>query len=609
MTKFLRYLVATLMCVATMNAFAQNEAEITTVLDADFTQFTEGTPSAPVSFPSYGTGSFTSFFPSWFVSKVAQAGGAVLIQDGGYLSTSYQNLSGNNGVARITVRFRAVDSYGCGIKVSMGYSSSSAVTHYQYDNEWHTMSFIISGGSSSTRVRVEPVLSASGILIESLKVEQSASFFAAPVASQPNVADATSFTATWSSVSGTTHYYLDVYSYNATGAKDYFMQNEDCGTSRSKRVTGLDPAKTYFYVVRASNGTATSDDSNEIEVVPVISSIDTPEVDFATVSDGKATITWSAVENAQSYIVNLYRHTTLAEAAETDVLNEDFAGVTEGSLSSIEFTYNYKLDQYTNMKGWDGDELGLAAGYMVLTPFSGSEGALVTPALDLSDNNGMFTVTVGVAESAYGTMYSGGILNVKVLDADDNVLNEGVIELQNGFNEYKLSFEKGDKTTRIGFYYSGSYKVFFDSVVVSQEKPAGSVINEMIAEENVTDTSFTFDYTPQENIEIGFTVMAVGRTVSGGEITDITSEPSAEKYVSQTSAIDNIAAENYAVSVNVVAPGSICVDSRAAVKVTVYDIAGRVIASAVAEGQTIIETGYRGIAIVKAGEKAFKVKL
>lgn len=608
MTKFLRFFVAALLCVTTMSAFSQNEAEITTVLDADFSQFTEGSPTSPVTFPSYGSGSFTSYFPSWFVSKVGQAGGALIIQDGGYMQTSYLNLSANSGVARITVRFRAIDDYGCAVKVSMGYSASSIMTHYQFDNEWHTVSFIIGGGSSSTRVRVEPVLSASGILIESLKVEQSASFFAAPVAAQPSVADATSFTATWSSVTGTTNYYLDVYSYNATGAKDYFMQNEDCGTSRSKAVKGLDPTKTYYYVVRASNGTATSGDSNEIEVVPVISSIDTPVTDYATVANGKATITWSAVENAHSYIVNLYRHTTLKEAADVEILNEDFAGVTEGSLTSIDFTYNYKLDQYTNMKGWDGEELGLAAGYMVLTPFGGSEGALVTPALDLSDDNGTFYVTTRLAEGAYGSMYSGGTITMKILDAEDNVLETGEIYVQEGFTEYTLAFTKGTKATRIGFYYSGNDKIFFDSIVVSQSKPAGSVINELIAEENVKETSYTFNYTAQENVEIGFTVMAVGRTVSGGEITDITSEPSAEKYVSQTSAIDNVATDS-AVAVSVTAPGSISVESPAAVEVTVYDIAGRVIATATAEGHAVIETGYRGVAIVKAGAKTFKVKL
>jgi opacity protein-like surface antigen len=64
-------------------ATSAQEADVTVAIDADFTIFTEGSPEEPVAFASYGTGSFTSYFPSWSVSKVYQAGGALLIADGG----------------------------------------------------------------------------------------------------------------------------------------------------------------------------------------------------------------------------------------------------------------------------------------------------------------------------------------------------------------------------------------------------------------------------------------------------------------------------------------------------------------------------------------------
>lgn len=135
MTKFLHLILTVVFCLGTFGSRAQ-AAEVTTVLDADFTQFTSGSPTSPVDFPSYGSGSFTSTFPSWYVYKVAQAGGALLIKDGGYVQTKTINLSANGGVSRITVRMKAMDDYGAAIKISAGYSTAGSTTEYIYSNEW-----------------------------------------------------------------------------------------------------------------------------------------------------------------------------------------------------------------------------------------------------------------------------------------------------------------------------------------------------------------------------------------------------------------------------------------------------------------------------------------
>ena len=69
------------LCAA--GAFAQNDAEITVLAEADFTTLTQGSPEEPVAFPSYGTGSFSNLYPSWYSGSVKQAGGQLLIGDGG----------------------------------------------------------------------------------------------------------------------------------------------------------------------------------------------------------------------------------------------------------------------------------------------------------------------------------------------------------------------------------------------------------------------------------------------------------------------------------------------------------------------------------------------
>lgn len=608
MTKILHFFLAALLCCASSFSASAQDADVTTALDADFTQFTEGTPDSPVAFPSYGSGSFTSFFPSWFVSKVSKAGGAVLVEDGGYMQTPYLALNAHGGVAKITIRVKAMDAYGCGVKASIGYSSANSATTYIYDNEWHDVSMIVSGGASSSHVRIEPYLAASGILIESIKIEQSANFFAAPVASQPSQADGTSFTATWSNVSGTTHYYLDVYSYNSSSEKVFVIENEDCGTLRSKKVTGLTKGVTYYYVVRASNGTATSENSNEIEVVPVVTSIDAPEVSDATVSNGKATISWQPVENAVSYIVNIFRHTTLTEDTEVAMLKDDFSKVTIGSLGSIEFTYNYKLDQYTSVPGWDGAELGLAEGNIVLTPFGTSEGNLITPLLDLSANDGNLSVVINMTGGAYGSYYGGAPVIVKLLDEEGEELESETVTLKKGYNDYTFNFTKGTSACKVGIYYpAADYKLFISNISVNQLKKAGSVIKELATDDTTDDTTYTFDYTAEDNVKVSYMVYAVGRTVSEGSIADIVSDPSAEKFVTDLAAIGSVGNDNVA-SVRAAGAGSIEVTTMQPVAVKVYDLNGRLILSTTAEaGTSVIDCHTSGIVIVSIDGKTFKL--
>ncbi len=613
MTKSLHFLLAFLLCAVSFSAKAEN-SEITTVLNADFTQFTEGSPTSPVDFPSYGTGSFTQFFPSWFVSKIAKAGGAVLIRDGGYLQTSYLNLSANNGTSKITVRVKIIDSYGGGVKISAGYSSAGSTTKIiEQSGEWIDVVAILSGGTSSSRVKIEPILAASGILVESLKVEQSPSFIAAPTANQPSVADGTSFTASWSSVSGATEYFIDVYSYNSNNEKVYFIKNMNCGNSRSKVITDLDPATTYYYVVRSSNGTASSENSNEIEVVKVISSIDTPIVSDATVSNGKATISWQPVENAESYVVNIYRHTTLTSDTETDVFSDDFSKVNVGALDQVEFTFGYKLDQYTKSPGWDGEELALAAGYIVLSPYTGSVGSLLSPILNLSSNNGVFTVSCNLLEGAYGIEREGGTVTFKLLDADGNEIESKEYTLTKGAKIYSAEFTKGTDGCRIGVYYPGttSYKLFIDDFTIRQMKKAGDVIDELIAEEATDETSFSFDYTAEDNVKIGYTVYSVGRTVSGGKLTELYSDPSEEKFVSETASIGDIDSDSdNSVKIAVIAKGVIEVTTDTASAFAIYDLNGRLLNSGhVADGTSTISCNASGIVIVKVADKSVKVTL
>lgn len=512
------------LCAA--GAFAQNDAEITVLAEADFTTLTQGSPEEPVAFPSYGTGSFSNLYPSWYSGSVKQAGGQLLIGDGGYVRTPSKDMSAHSGVVRVRARVRMMDDYGGILRLSLGYSSSQSVTIT--DTDWHDVSVVMGGGSYSSYVRLEPSLSASGVLVQNMIVEQSDAFFMAPEAIQPNQADGTSFTAKWSSVKGATGYFLDVYSYNADGSKDYVINNEAiAGTVTSKQVIGLDASKKYYYVVRATNGTGVSADSNEIEVIKVIYYLGKPTDVSVTTTADSFTATWTGDPDAQSYILNLDGTRVLKAEETVALLSEDFSNITDGTLESINFIINSNLDPYTKAPGWEGAELGKAAGHMVLTPFSGEAGYLNTPVLDLSRSEGRFTVDLRAAIGAFGRYYT-GTADVRLLTADGDVVETHTIDLSGDFTDYTAEFTGGLSQCRVSVLYNGDYKLFIDDMAVVQTLAAGQSVTSRILEATTEETTFSHTFTGEAFSEMTYalTVTAAAETVMGTDIVPIYSDAS-----------------------------------------------------------------------------------
>lgn len=566
MRKPLQILAAIALSLAATPVYAQ-DAEVTTVLSADFTVFTEGTPQEPVSIPSYGTGSFTSYFTGWSASSVAQAGGSLMINDGGSVRTSYNNLSANGGSFKVKFEARAMDDYGGIMTVKVGYSTSENIF---LSDQWETKEVILSGGTSYSAVTIAPFLSASGVLVKSLVIEQSEAFVAAPVAYQPNGATATSFTASWKKVTAATGYLLDVYSYAADGTtREYFLQNEDCGTSTSRKVEGLDPAKQYYYVVRATTDKGVSADSNEIEVVVYISSIAAPEIS-ATWTDANYKLDWQPVENALGYEVSIYKHITLAEAGETDIIAEDFSLVNLGTFQSVDFNVG-NLDKWTSTPGWDGPvtSLALANGMMVLDNW-GSDRYIATPEIDLSADNGNCTVRINLAQALMGTYADGGKVNVAIVtftagDADYTVVDSKDITIDaKEFKEYEVTLSGGTSVCRVKVTADDALtdRIYIDDISVTQNLPAGSVQRKLLSTERCTDNTYSGSYVKEDNTQYSATVATVGRTVFSGEIVELLSDPSNEVYFGSQSGIAAVGA-----------------DTDTAAPVEYFDLSGRRVAN------------------------------
>ncbi|MCM1336780.1 MAG: hypothetical protein NC187_03815 [Candidatus Amulumruptor caecigallinarius] len=622
MKKFLLSALAAVMSVSA--AYADDAAsDVQVLIDTDFTVFTEGSEQSPKSLYSY---TFNSKVAGYYgISGVSAAGGKILVGPSGYLQLNqFADLPTGGGTIRVTMEVKMLDNYGGAIQLTRGYSSTDIVYEAVETDEWTTVSVLCGGytNTSSSRLKVQPFLSISGFYLKSLKVEYSADFIVAPEAYLPSDADGTSFTASCSRVTGASGYEADVYSLGTDGKPVYAEQNValtaiSSYANPSAKITGLDPATTYYFVARALNADGKkSDDSEAVQVIKSITSIDAPvALPASNVSDGGFTANWETVADAKGYLINVYEKQTLAQDTEASVFAEDFSGVNVGTIANIE--YSGQLDDFTVVPGWETESgtKAFAAGYFVFYPTS--EGTLTTPAIDLSADDGVFTVTLSGFTGKYGNMTA----TENTLKAELLVDGE-VVETANTYicdksapHDFIFNFTKGTSDSRVRFTYtleSGSYdKLYVDAIDIKQMLPAGTEIKKQIATGSAAApaTSADIELTPESGKTYYYSVIALAQTVTGTGATaavgELQSKESNLIEISFSSAsISEVAAEAAAPAAWKAAPGILGVSG---VKVAVYDLTGRVLYNGAAA--PAIDLGVNGVVIVNVDGVTVKVAL
>ncbi|MDE6831978.1 MAG: hypothetical protein K2J07_04520 [Muribaculaceae bacterium] len=609
-------------------AAAQTEPVV--LLDADFSVFTDGTEESPASLYS---SQFTSKIDGFnYASSVASAGGTLLVRSGGYIETqTFSEIpSTGNSTIRVTAEVKMTDNYGGCVVLRPGYSSSAEETIIVEGDEWTTVSAYVSSMTGSARLRVSPFLSTGGFYIKSLKIEYSPDFIAAPKAYLPTDADGTSFTASCSKVGGASTYEADVFTLDGD-EPDYFEQNVELKpltaySDPSAKIKDLDPEKTYYYVVRAVSASgAKSENSDIVKVVKKISEIAAPEALAATnVSEEGFTANWDAVENADSYIVNIYAAETLAADTDVKVFEEDFSGVNVGTFTSIEFTGD--LNNYTHIPGWITDSnKAFANGYYVIASFTDENSSLIMPDLDLSANDGKFTLTINAATANYGTIYStNNTITAEIIDGDEVIETAAVATCdKDEFTDFKFDFTKGSASTTIRITYTlakivtddkeelDTKKLFIDEIYVTQLLTAGSVVEKQLSSSETEETSLDIKLALEKGKSYSYAVAAVGSTVTGlGSSASVSTIQSAfsEKIPVELeiSGIDEInsAAEASAWKAG---EGILGVNGT---NVTVHDLMGRTLLSKqLPEGTHNLRVNVRGLVIVTVDGKSFKIVL
>ncbi|MDE7385615.1 MAG: fibronectin type III domain-containing protein [Muribaculaceae bacterium] len=595
------------------------------LLDADFSVFDEGSMESPKTI--YASQITTKIPEISYASGISSAGGCLLVGPSGYIELkAFSALPTSSGCTlKVTAEVKMGDEYGGVVQLMKSYTTVSNII--VDGDEWTTVSDLAADFGYTAKLKIQPYLSVTGFYIKSLKVEYSADFIAAPQPYLPNDADGTQFTASWSKIGGATQYELDVFSIGDNDEPVYFMQNEvvkplSVYSDPSKKVTGLDPETTYYYVVRSVNANgAKSDNSEVIEVIKCISSIDAPEATDATdiTADG-FTANWNAVDNAVGYQVNCFSSQVLEEPGEVSVFNEDFSGVINGSFTSL--AYSGDLNTMTKQPGWLTDfSKTFAKGYYVIYPSSGV-GQLATPAIDLSKNDGAFSVTIKAAAGGYGSFFtSDNTITVAIAEGDDldhlTVIEEAEPQkiTSKDFIDYTFNFTKGTADVRLLITYAqvegNSDKLHIDEINVSQTLPAGSIVDVKLGSTTVENvTSAHIDLAMEESKSYFYTVNAIGRTVLGSganaAIDTIMSDESNSITVQEASGVDNVAVDNE--NAKAWKAGD-CIIGVTGSNAAVYDLSGRVLYNAAVNGACTIQLNMHGAVIVVVDNTPFKIIL
>jgi len=174
----------------------------------------------------------------------------------------------------------------------------------------------------------------------------------APVSSAANALGQATFDANWSAPTGTTNYYLDVSTVINFASFISGFNNKSVGNVNSYSVTGLSPATTYYYRVRAENAAGVSSYSGNGSALTVPA---TPTATaFTAPSQNGFTANWNGVIGATGYFMDV--STDNFSTFVSGYANKALSNVATFSVTGLSpgMTYQYRV-RSQNASGSSGD--------------------------------------------------------------------------------------------------------------------------------------------------------------------------------------------------------------------------------------------------------------
>ena len=358
-------------------------------------------------------------------------------------------------------------------------------------------------------------------------------------------------------------------------------------------VTGLSPEEDYFYTVRAANNRFVSEPSKEIEVFGVSQPEALPATD---VTDSCYTANWTCNTKVDVFRVEQIQVNTVQEdTKDYPILYEDFSKVTsefkesdiaDGFIETGDYTSTYlPIDDLTHIAGWKASSTQRVEGWLGGMGLDESQtgviaGAIVTPTLNLSHNDGECNVTV----RAWGNQ--GDYLIVR----GNNPAAYGAIAFpEGGFVEQTVTVPTCMAKDKLTFYSNNYYPFLIDYIKITQDVKAGDKV-EVITESTVTDDASVRSLVMQhpdfgEGHDVCYRVTGL-RYYHGDKTNAVASAPSNMVVVSPAST--GISAMGQSVQDITATQGAINVRTTNPATVYVYNATGQLVANRRCVGATRI---------------------
>ncbi len=295
--------------------------------------------------------------------------------------------------------------------------------------------------------------------------------------------------------------------------------NNDETTNLYYTVTNLDPDGYYYYSVKSKKGDKTVESPLQtIYYVPV------PLINGAKdITDDSYTATWEPVAKATKYEVrNFFAAEVPVDYPQYHIIAEDFSYVNSEITQATDPQQPENLgnqaaylDGLTHVNGWIGQYNTLCQGMMGCSAIVDDYAYMVTPALDLSNNDGNFQIQL----KAYGKV--GDQICIYDFDnftpgmpeamAEFEPITPGSGEGTPGYFEGTLNLTGGTVTKRLVLMTNGM-PWMLDEINVLQDLKQGDMLSRMLDEQfvNAPQTEYTFTNLKHYDVDtFYYTVRAV----------------------------------------------------------------------------------------------------